>query len=362
MEKVNTYAEYQRREGIPVVGGFNVEDLHTIEVAPWPRRGVKGCFVTLDGTGGTNDAYVCEIPPGGSTNPGHQLYEEMIYVLEGSGSTQVWYDEAKKVSFEWKTGSLFAVPLNAWHRHFNGRGDQPARFLAVTDAPMVMNLFHNLKFVFETPFTFDDRFSGEPDYFSGQGTLYTGQSQRTRVLETNFVPDVRSIEVYAWKERGGGGRTVEFELSHNTMAAHVSQFSVGNYKKAHRHGPGAHVIILSGRGYSLFWPSGSGDERHRVNWGPGSMVVPPNFWFHQHFNRGAEPARYLALRWGSKRYDLGGIIQSEAEDLDVSVKAGGHQIEYEDEDRTIHEEFEADLARAGATCQMKSLVPWCTGE
>ena len=46
----------------------------------------------------------------------------------------------------------------------------------------------------------------------------------------------------------------------------------------------------------------------------------------------------------------------------MSVKAGGHQIEYEDEDRTIHEEFEADLARAGATCQMKALVPWCTGE
>jgi len=172
----------------------------------------------------------------------------MIYVLEGNGSTQVWYDEGKKVSFEWNQGSLFAIPINAWHRHFNGRGDRPARYLAVTNAPLVMNLFHNLDFVFESEFRFDDRFAGQHDYFSAEGQLYTGPAKRTRILETSFIPDVNNVQVYTWKERGGGGSTVEFELAHNTMAAHVSQFAVGNYKKSHRHGPGAHVIILSGQG------------------------------------------------------------------------------------------------------------------
>jgi quercetin dioxygenase-like cupin family protein len=120
LEKVNAYLEFQRREGIPSIGGFAVEDLRAVEVAPWARKGGRGSYVNLDGTGGTNDAYVCDIPPGGSLNPQRQLFEEMVYILEGNGSTQVWYDENRKVSFEWKAGSLFAVPLNAWHRHFNG--------------------------------------------------------------------------------------------------------------------------------------------------------------------------------------------------------------------------------------------------
>jgi quercetin dioxygenase-like cupin family protein len=357
MEKVNTYEAYQRAEGIPVVRGFAVESLHAIELAPWARREGRGTFVNLDGTGGTNDAYVCEIPPGGALAPQRQLYEEMIYVLDGDGSTQVWYDENKKVSFEWRKGSLFAIPLNAWHRHFNGRGDKSARFLAVTNAPVVMNLFHNVDFVFNTPYVFDDRFAGQENYFDGQGKFMRAYNGRA-TLETNFVPDTHNIELQALAARGAGGRNISFELAHQTMAAHISEFPVGTYKKGHRHGPGAHVIILSGEGYSLLWPEGS--DFKKVDWQTGSMVVPPNDWFHQHFNPGTEPARYLALRWGSQRYDLGGAIRMDTGGADVSVKQGGAQIEYEDESPRIHQIFEEEMAKAGAACRMKSMIPWCT--
>jgi mannose-6-phosphate isomerase-like protein (cupin superfamily) len=363
LERINPYNEFLRSEGIPVVRGFAIQDLKTLEVANWARKGGRGVYVNLEGTGGTNDAYVCEIPAGGSLNPERHLFEEMVYVVDGSGSTSVWYDESQKRSFEWHTGSLFAIPLNAHFQHFNVSGLRPARFLAVTNAPVVINLFHNLRFVFDSDFTFDDRFAGQEQYFDGVGEIYQANWGKRNTLVTNFVPDTHGLELYEWRARGAGGRNVMIELAHNTMAAHISEFPVGTYKKAHRHGPGAHVIILSGRGYSLLWPQGK--DMTRVDWQPGSVVVPPNQWFHQHFNSGATPARYLALRWGSQRYDTGGAFTSDEGDIgrsgaDVSVKEGGWQIEYADEDHSIHQTFESELARAGAQCRMKAEVEWCS--
>jgi quercetin dioxygenase-like cupin family protein len=362
LQRVNAYTEYQRGEGIPVVRGFAIGDLRTVEVKPWARKGGSGTFINLDGTGGNNDAYVCEIPPGQSLRPQRHLFEEMIYVLEGVGSTTVWYREDRTASFEWKAGSLFAVPLNAWHRHYNLRGTRPARYVAVTTAPIVMNLFHNTEFVFDNPFTFEDRFTHEQDYFR-DGQLFLNQKGNQHIWTTNFVPDANAVHLYSRAARGAGGRMAFFEMAHNTTCAHISEFPAGTYKKGHRHGPGAHVIVLSGQGYSLLWPEGNASTQ--VDWQAGSMVVPPNQWFHQHFNTGPEPARYLALRWGgSKRY--AGLSTTGANnrlaDAYVDLKQGGSQIEYADEDPQIHQQFEAALGRSGALCRMRSMVPWCGGQ
>ena len=68
-------------------------------------------------------------------------------------------------------GSLFAIPLNASYQHFNASGTEPARYIAVTNAPPMMRLFRNQEFIFDSPVGFKDRFGGEADYFSGGGTL-----------------------------------------------------------------------------------------------------------------------------------------------------------------------------------------------
>jgi len=347
---LTTYEMWVRGEGIPIYTGFFVEDLRTLAVEPWERKGGLGAFINLEGTGQTNDAYVCEIPPGGSLKPQRQLFEELIYVLSGRGATSVWHEGGKKLTLEWQAGSLFSPPLNTWHQHFNGQGDQPARYVAVTSAPTMINLLHNLDFIFANPYQFTDRFSGDKDYFSGEGVSYAG-----RVWDTNFVTDVTNFKLTTWESRGAGGSNVMFELANNTMAAHISEFPVGTYKKAHRHGPGAHVFIISGNGYSLLWPEGK--EMIHVDWHVGSVFVPPERWFHQHFNSGAEPARYLALRWGSRKFRRGEEIArgrdvTTAGKSETSVKLGGDQLEYEDEDPRILQTFKDACAKSGAEVRM----------
>jgi len=141
----------------------------------------------------------------------------------------------------------------------------------------------------------------------------------------------------------------------------MSEFPVGTYKKAHRHGPGAHLVLLSGTGgYSLVWNKEDRSDMVKCDWQFGSMViVPSDNCLHQHFNTGTNRARYLALRPGDMGlYSPGGGGQSNY----TSVKVEGGQIEYEDEDREIHKIFEKDLKAHGAPCRMKAFIPWCTGE
>ncbi len=354
---VQPYQAWQAGEGIPSVGGYYVEDLGTVDVKPWARYGVLGSFVNLEGCGGVNDLHVIELPAGASTNPVSHMYEALVYVVAGSGSTSVWYNENEKQTFEWGTGALFAIPLNASYQFFNGSGLRPARLISVTTAPTIMSLFHNDDFVFRNPFQFKDRFTGESGFFNGDGKMF--RRARNKVWDTNFIPDVRTIDLHSWKERGANGRNVMIELSNNTSAPHISEFPVGTYKKGHRHGPGAHVIILYGTGYSTLWFN-EGDEQIKCDWKRNSVIVPPNNCFHQHFNTGNEPAAYLALKFGGRRYQPMSAWQGDKGD--VSVKEGGNQIEYTDEERRIHEMFESELAAHGAKCTMKGLVPWCTSD
>jgi len=346
-----SYDKWVEDEGIPVIKTFFVEDIRKIKLEWWERKGGYGAFLQMEGAGQVNNCYVCEIPPAKSLKPQRHLFEETIYVIDGQGAAAVWHREDRKQTFEWQKGSLFSPPLNTCYQLFNGSGSQPARYLAVTTAPTMINLLHNHDFIFNNDFTFTDRFDAREGYFNGQGTLHAGDYRGLKfagnVWETNFVPDARSFKLLEYKERGAGGSNIKFELSENSTACHISEFPVGTYKKAHRHGPGAHVIILSGEGYSLVWPDGSGIKKY--DWHQGSMIVPPENWWHQHFNAGDKPARYLALRaFGSKKFHGVGKKYQSA----VDRKKGGAQIEYQDEDPIVRQWFEEALARRGAQSEM----------
>ena len=353
----DAYARWLEHEGVPVIVDFAFEDLAKIELGPWERKGGSGAIINIPNDHLTNDSHLVEIKPGGKSEPEHHLYEEFCYIISGRGATNIWTDDSRKQTFEWHAGSFFALPLNTWYQHFNGSGDEPARYISVTTAPPMMRLYNDLEFTFDTPYQFKGRFDAQSDYFSGTGKLY-----KSRVWQSNFIPNAPDMALWGWQERGAGGINVMLEMAENNSRSHMSEFPVGTYKKAHRHGPGAHLLILSGdAGYSTLWTKEDRSDLRKADWKVGGMViVPGDDMFHQHFNTGNTRARYLAIYNGTM-----GLYKPRANRgwlADKSVKEGGWQIEYEDEARENHATFEADLAVHGATCRMKAFIPWCTGE
>ena len=339
-EKDSPYTRWVRNDGLDIISAHYIPNLHTVELKPWARRGGKGVYINHEASRTSNDCYVCEIPPGGKLAPQRQLFEEMIYVLDGRGSTTVWNTAGQRITFEWNKGSLFAIPINCWHQHFNGQGQQPARFVAVTNGPVVINLYEDLEFIFNSEHDFKNRFAGEPDYFSNKG------EQKGLLLETNFVADAINLPLISAKERGAGGGHIRFNMAKGSMNSHISQFPVGTYKKAHCHGPGAHVIIMGGEGYTLMWPEG--EEPRRYDWQEGTMVVPPNLWFHQHFNTGTTPSRYLAFK-----HEVVSIRNAQGVPKAwISRRIGGDQIDYADERQVVRELFAEALAKHGLSPRM----------
>ncbi len=106
-----TYDKWRDEQGIPVHKGYYIEDLRTVDVAPWSLRECNAAFIQLEGMQGVVEGRVQEIPPGGTIKPFKSAVDEFVYVLSGQGSTSVWgTDSRPHHSFEWAPRSLFVVP------------------------------------------------------------------------------------------------------------------------------------------------------------------------------------------------------------------------------------------------------------
>jgi mannose-6-phosphate isomerase-like protein (cupin superfamily) len=349
---IDPHRDFIESEGIPIVEDFGI-DLLSVEVRPWPRMGARGAYTLLRGRGDFLDTYVLEIPPGGETEPQRHLFEEVVYVLEGRGSTSIAVPGGEARSFEWGPRSLFALPLNASYRHFNGSGAGPARLVATTNLPLVLKAFHDLEFVFDNDFVFQARF-GPEGHFKGEGDFIPVRPGRHQ-WETNFVPDLGTFELREWKARGAGGSNIMFVLADGTMHAHISEMPVGTYKKGHRHGADFHIFPVTGEGYSLLWYEDD-EDFVRVDWRHGTVYAPPDMMFHQHFNVSPQPARYLAVAFGGLRYPFSEDKRRTFTGMDVSVKDGGRQIEYEDQDPRIHHVYVEELRRRGLEPRMDEVL------
>jgi quercetin dioxygenase-like cupin family protein len=361
------YDKFMEAEGIPVFRDIGVGRVQDLPLAAWRRMGGRGTFIQLYGTEGKWGCYLVEVPKAGALNAEKHLYEEVYYVVDGRGSTEVWLEgDRKRHIFEWQKGSLFSIPLNAWHRVVNATSS-PALLLGGTTAPNQMNLLNDTGAIFDCPYEFRDRFAGADDFYKPNDAIEPDPVRGLAMRRTNFIPDIVTCELPLDNRRSPGYRRVEPFMTGNTFYIWIGQHENGRYSKAHAHTSAAVLICLQGKGYTYTWPEqlgptpwkdGHADKVRRVDYEPVGMVsaAPGGArWFHQHFGVSKEPFRLTA--WFGPHApgrEPGPPGETHTDYGAIDIPDGGTAVPYSMEDPFIRREYEETLRRAGVANRMEA--------
>ena len=360
------YDQFMESEGIPVFRDIGISKVQNLPMVPWKRLGGKGHFIQLHGTEGKWGTYVVEVPGAGALNVERHMYEKLCLVVEGRGTTEVWLEgDKKRHVFEWQRGSIFSIPLNAYHRVVNATSS-PAVILCGTTAPNVINTLNSVDAVFNNPYVFRDRFSGADDFYKYKEEVEPDPVRGLAMRRTNLIPDAIHCDLPLDNRRSPGYRRIEPYMTDNTFYYWIGQHENGRYSKAHAHTSAAVLICLQGKGYTYSWPEncgptpwkdGKADQVRRLDYEPiGMVTAAPGGarWFHQHFGVSKGPFRLTA--WfgphapgrepgppGSAHSDYGAI----------DIPDGGTAVPYWMEDPYIRKEFAERLKREGVENRME---------
>ena len=348
----SAYDQWLVQQDVPVHSGYFIEDVRELELGWWSLRGCNAAVLNLVGHQGVTETRLLEIPPGGTLPPFRMGLEEAIYVIEGQGLTSVWAEGHPKVTFEWQKHSLFRLPSNHWYELSNARGDQPALTLHVSYLPLALSVNPSAEYFFNNSFVDTRELYGEDgNFYSAEAWAVREEVRRgDRVSNTNhwyanFFPDLTLWDKLESQSgngegsgRGGGSMSAGIQFPHSGIRTGVMVLPAMRYKKAHRHGPGVTIVGISeGEGFAVMWPEGG--EKIVCPWREGSVFVPPNNWYHQHFNSGGVQNRQLRV------FPPRALMA-------YNMPDSHPQIEYVEEDPWIRERFEADLTKSGLTTRM----------
>ncbi len=362
---VTHYDAFMESEGIPIFRGLGISKVQNLPLMAWKRRGGRGSYIQLYGTEGKWGCYVIEVPGAGATNPEKHLYEEIYYVVEGRGSTEVWLDsDSKRHIFEWQAGSMFSIPVNACHRLVNA-SSSPALLLGGTTAPNLMNLLNDVGAIFDSPYVFKNRFSGADDFYKYKDEIEPDPVRGLAMRRTNFLPDIVNCDLPLDNRRSPGYRRIEPFMTDNSFYLWIAQHENGRYSKAHAHTSAAVLICLKGKGYTYTWPErdgvnpwkdGKADKVQRIDYEPVGMVsaAPGGArWFHQHFGVSKQPLRLTAW-FGpfNPGREPGPPGEKHTDYTAMDIDEGGSSIPYWMEDPYIKKEYEETLAKEGVTSRM----------
>ena len=147
-------------------------------------------------------------------------------------------------------------------------------------------------------------------------------------------------------------------MAGTSFGMHIMSVSEGTYVTAHRHGPGAHVMVIGGEGFELLYMLGNENDpakRQRVPASPYAVVAPKHNEYHQHFNTGKGEYRMLAWRGTGLRYGWGRSYDPNATAQSTDRAAWTYKIPYEEEDRSIRDGYYKELGSKGITVRLEPL-------
>lgn len=163
------------------------------------------------------------------------------------------------------------------------------------------------------------------------------------------MADLRALEVAPYARVGGKAAFIQLHGMQGITGGYIGEIAPGGALNPERHLYEEVICILNGQGGMHPYTDGHEDKVIDIKWGEASIYCPPGDWFHQHFNPGNEPARHLAVRYGSRIHPLGFKVSHQKTDDDVfrSVDEGGWLIPYEQEDAEIPKRYNAALKANG---------------
>jgi hypothetical protein len=268
---VDPYDNWARAEGVPVVTA-PVIDLAEVATAPWPRFGVNGAICHVEGRCDFLTLFVLDIAAGGATKPMRHTYEDMIYVVEGRGETEVILSDGEIRRLAWAAGALFSIPVNAMCIH-RALGESAARLASFNDMRYLMGLYRNEAFLFDNPAKFAQR--------------------QKRASDQRWIVDPAAEPVHDFNEAA----RADITLADGSIGAQVVELRAGESDLAQRQLQGRHLLCVEGDGYSLSFESDDGSIALRP-WKRGVVIGQASMNFHQNV-AGAHQARVVAIELGS---------------------------------------------------------------
>lgn len=265
---------------------------------------------------------------------GHRhTVEAVIHWLRGKG-----YSVIDGERYDWEAGDFICVPMFAWHRHVN-LTDEPALHIASTTGPLSMGI--------GTAVYEDERY---PEYWvyaqEGEKALKTlipagAESSDAPSAESFIAAKSKSAagKLYAEeiafaaeeevRRRAGKvfvrGKDIRFEQTAMGSVAYVVDPRIGFHAKAlgtlmaevppgrrsgaHRHFYDEIDYVLAGRGKTIV-----ADKTYEIK--KGDALAIPTFAWHQYFNTGDEPLRFLVHSTRPLMQNLGFSLTHQGEVAD----------------------------------------------